>query len=434
LKPTGFSLRTIFRIRSCVAILAVLCLQASPLPARPAKGKPVLIGYFPQWGVYNQYFVKNLVTTGGAGLLDQIDYSQAVIADNRCAVGDPNADLNFAYTAANSLDGKADDPTAPLKGNFHQLRELRRLYPKLKVLISIEGKPDGFAVAARPENRVAFVSSCIDMFIRGHLAPGIEGGRLPSSLFDGFDVDWEYPGPEDKDNYVGLLAEFRRQIDALHSGLKLTIATAAALDHYQGFDLKAVAALVDQMSVMNYDYNGPWSHKTGILAPLYEIPGDPLHGNTVDATIEGYLQAGVPAAKLLLGIPFYAYGWDGVADVNHGLFQAGQPIRGDHFYSFIQSLHQVTGQVTGEATGQATGQATVGNFTLYRDETSKAPWLYDGKTFWSFDDPVSIRAKLGYAREHKLGGVMVWELSNDSADAALLKAIAGELRVWRVKD
>jgi chitinase len=391
------------RLWVSLAILALLCSQAALLRARATSGKPVLIGYFPQWGVYNQYFVKNLVTSGAAEVLDQIDYSQAVIANNHCAIGDPNADLNFAYPAESSLDGKADDPAATLKGNFHQIQELRRLYPKLKVLISIEGKPDGFAVAARPENRAAFVSLCIDMFVRGHLAPGVEGGRL----FDGFDVDWEYPRPADKDNYIGLLAEFHRQIDAFHAGLKLTIATAAALDHYQGFDLKAVAALVDQMSVMNYDYNGPWSHKTGILAPLYEIAGDPLHGNTVDATIQGYLRAGVPAEKLMLGIPFYAYGWDGVADVNHGLFQVGQPIRGDHFYSYIQSIE--------------------GNFTLYRDKQSQAPWLYDGKTFWSFDDAESIRAKLGYAREHKLGGVMVWELSNDSADALLLKAIAGEL-------
>jgi chitinase len=390
--------------------LAILLVFPRFLPAENPSARPELIGYFPQWGVYNQYFVKNLVTSGAAGRLDQIDYSQAVIANNRCSVADPNADLNLVYTAGDSVDGKADDPAATLRGNFHQLQELRRLYPKLRVLISIEGKPDGFAAIARPENRAAFVSSCVEMFVQGHLAPGVEGGRL----FDGFDVDWEYPGPADKDNYLGLLAEFRRQIDALHAGLKLTIATAAALDHYRGFDLKAVAAQVDRISVMNYDYNGPWSRKTGILAPLYDIRGDPLPGNTVDATIQGYEQAGVPPSKLLLGIPFYAYGWSGVADVNHGLFQPGQPIHGDHFYSYIQSIRP--------------------NFKLYRDEKSQAPWLYDGNTFWSFDDPASIRAKLAYGQKHMLGGVMVWELSNDSADGELLKAIAGELRGWRVSN
>ena len=394
---------------------AILVAQTEPAKlqiksAKPVSAKPLLVGYFPQWGVYNRYFVKNLVQSGAAAVLDQLDYSQAIIANKRCAVADPNADLNLAYAAADSVDGRADNPAASLRGNFHQLQELRQRYPKLRMLISIEGKPDGFAAAARPENRAAFVSSCIDMFIRGHLAPGVEAGRL----FNGFDIDWEYPGPEDKDNFLGLLTEFRRQLDALHEGLTLTIASAAALDHYQGFDLKAVAAQVDRISVMNYDYNGPWSHKTGILAPLYELPGDPLHGNTVDATIQGYEQAGVPPSKLLIGIPFYAYGWSGVPDLNHGLFQPGQPIHGDHFYSYIQSIEP--------------------NFKLYRDPESQAPWLFDGSTFWSFDDPVAIRAKLAYARKHKLGGAMVWELSNDSSDGQLLKAIARELQARRAPD
>jgi chitinase len=386
-------------LSAALFLLACQCL----LFAAELGPRPLLVGYFPQWGVYSQYFVKNLVTSGAAGLLDQIDYSQGVIKNNACAIGDPNADLSFVHTAATSLEGKADDPAAPLRGNFRQLQELRRRYPKLKLLISIEGNPSFFASAARPENRTAFVSSCIDMFIRGHFAPGVEGGRI----FDGFDLDWEYPTGADKDNYLGLLSEFRRQLDAIHANLKLSIAIAARASRYQGFDLKGVAALVDQVNVMNYDYNGPWSRITGMIAPLYEIPGDLLEGNNVDATIQTYVQAGITPSKMLLGIPFYAYGWSGVADDNHGLYQQGQPIPGDHFYSYIQSIEP--------------------NFRLYRDPKSQTPWLYANTTFWTFDDPVSIRAKLEYAHRHRLGGVMAWELSNDSADAVLLKSIAAGL-------
>jgi chitinase len=390
------------RLRLFSAALFLLASQCLLFAAEPTPRK-LLVGYFPQWGVYSQYFVKNLVTSGAAGLLDQIDYSQGVIKNNACAIGDPNADLSFVHTAATSLDGKSDDPNAPLRGNFHQLRELRRRYPKLKLLISIEGNPSFFASAARPENRTAFVSSCIDMFIHGHFAPGVEGGRI----FDGFDLDWEYPTLADKDNYLGLLAEFRRQLDSLHLNLKLSIAIAARASRYQGFDLKAIGALVDQVNVMNYDYNGPWSRITGMIAPLYEIPGDPLQGNNIDATIQAYERAGITPSKMLLGIPFYAYGWSGVVDDNHGLYQQGQPIRGEHFYSYILSVEP--------------------NFKLYRDPKSRTPWLYAIKTFWTFEDPVSIHAKLEYARRHKLGGVMAWELSNDSADAVLLKSIAGDL-------
>jgi chitinase len=71
-----------------------------------------------------------------------------------------------------------------------------------------------------PANREAFVTSCIDMFIKGNVAAGISA----AGVFDGIDVDWEYPGscgatcafrPEDKQNFVALLAEFRRQLDLL---------------------------------------------------------------------------------------------------------------------------------------------------------------------------------------------------------------------------
>jgi len=65
---------------------------------------------------------------------------------------------------------------------------------------------------------------------------------------------------------------------------------------------------------------------------------------------------------------------------------------------------------------------------VYRDETAQAPWLYDGDTFWTYEDPVSARFKSAYAAQHHLGGVMVWELGEDSSDGQLLKAVNGGLR------
>jgi chitinase len=53
------------------------------------------------------------------------------------------------------------------------------------------------------------------------------------------------------------------------------------------------------------------------------------------------------------------------------------------------------------------------------------PWLYDSTTgTWvSYDDPESVAAKAQYVREHRLGGVVIWELGGD--DGALMKAISG---------
>jgi chitinase len=61
-------------------------------------------------------------------------------------------------------------------------------------------------------------------------------------------------------------------------------------------------------------------------------------------------------------------------------------------------------------------------FATYRDPRSQAPWRFDGQTFWTYEDPVSVRYKVSYARSEHLGGVMIWELSNDTVDAELLTA------------
>ncbi len=424
--------------------------------AQAPIGRPMVVGYFGQWGVYDNYFPKNLVTSGAAAQLDQVNYAQGFVTGGRCSVADPNADLNLAFTAENSVDGRADDPASSFRGDFHQMGELKRRFPKLKMLISLEGKAADFAADAQPEAREAFVRSCVDLFLRGRLTgdaptPGMVG------LFDGIDLDWEFPQEADAANFQAVLAEFRRQMDAVRPGLRLSVAVGPSPRMYPGVDLQAVSRVVDQIGVMNYDYNGPWSQRTGFLAPLYGETG-----GTVERSILAYKEAGVPAAKLLLGMPFYGYGWREVASSDqHGLLEQGRSIHGDRPYSYLRTLApegpevmvaapagqaaapiqiaaakaqpEVAAKLPGaslqgaetavkaEAAG-GSAQKTPAPFVLYRDPRSKAPWLYDGDTFWTYDDPVSIGAKASFAVEQGLGGVMAWELSEDTADAALLRA------------
>ncbi len=358
----------------------------------------LLVGYFPQWGLYydQPYYVKNLVTNGGARLMGQINYAQGFVTNGKCSVADPNADLNTTYTAEKSVSGVADDPRSPFRGYFHQMKELKHRYRQLKILISLEGNPADFAKDARPENRRAFVASCIDVFIRGHFASGIN----EPGLFDGFDIDWEYPKEEDAANYRELLQEFRRQMGAVRSGLRLSVAVGQSPHMQPGTDFGAIASLVDQVGIMNYDYTGPWSNTTGILAPLFSNPSDPRHTNSIDHSIASYKAAGVPDYKLLMGLPFYGYSWTAVSKTDNGLFQKGRGVHSDQPYHYIRTLSPP--------------------FSAYREKRSQAPWLFDGETFWTYEDPVSVRYKVSYAARERLGGVMVWELSGDTVNAELL--------------
>jgi chitinase len=378
-----------------VISLCPLAARGFGLPGlRTRSTRPIVVGYFPQWGLYypQPYLVKNLITNGSARRLDQINYAQGSVSGGRCSLADPHADINAPFNADSSVDGVGDDANSPFRGYFHQLAELKSRYPRLKILISLEGKAADFAQDARPENRRAFVASCVDTFIRGNFAPGV----VRAGLFDGFDVDWESPQAEDAENFRALLEEFRRQMNAVRPGLRLSIAVGESPNMLPGTDFVAIARIVDQVGVMNYDYAGPWNQTTGFVAPLFSG----RHSGSIESSIASYKARGIPESKLLMGLPFYGYSWTAVASTNNGLFQPGRADHADRPYNYIRTLSAA--------------------FSTYRDPRSQAPWLFDGETFWTYEDPVSVRYKVSYARSEHLAGVMIWELSNDTADAELL--------------
>jgi chitinase len=217
--------------------------------------------------------------------------------------------------------------SAPLYGNFGSIQQLKALHPKLKVLISLGGQAGdvtGFVTAASTQGgRAALAASCIDMFVKGNVAPGVSA----PGLFDGFNIDWEFPSAADKQNFTALLKEFRTQLNALAktTGKKyiLTFDSPAEPKKYANIDLKAAAAQVDFLTIDGYDYAGTSDKQTNESSSLYDVPADPAYAEArnIDATVKAYRRAGVPAAKYTMGLPLYAVGWTGVRNANHGLYQ-----------------------------------------------------------------------------------------------------------------
>lgn len=406
----------------------------------PPTGKRV-IGYFVQWGIYGRnYRVRNIETSGSAAKLTHINYAFGNVRNNRCEVGlvqasDPNtgaggdafADYSKAFNAAESVDGVADTWDQPLRGNWNQLRKLKAMHPGLKVLISLGGWTwsRGFSSAARPENRAAFVASCVDAYIRGNLpaSDGAGGAGAANGVFDGIDIDWEYPvacglscgQPEDNANYTALMAEFRRQLDAVRPGLLLTAAVGAGIDKVRVTSPAAYAPYLDFINVMSYDFHGSWEPRTNFHSALFGSTDDPSTGDVrfynSDNAIQAFIDRGVPAAKLNLGIGFYGRGWTNVPNINNGLYQTGTAApatyeAGNEDYKVLKNL----------------------GWPSFTHPQTMSRWIYNGSTFWTYDTPEAIADKMQYVRTRNLGGAFYWEFSGDDANGTLAKAVGNGLR------
>ena len=415
--------------RRAAVAATLLALVAAPASAHDGRRDPArLVGYFTQWGIYGKgYVVKNVEDSGAARRLTHIQYAFANITpDLKCGITDAWADYQKTFPAAQNLDGVDETwSDTELRGNFNQLRKLKVLHPGLKVLISVGGwtYSNRFSDAALTEaSRRTLAESCIDIFVKGNVAPGISA----AGVFDGIDLDWEYPGacgntcdfrPEDTVNFTLLLAEFRRQLDAAGAAAgkryELAIATSAGESNFSKIELKKASRHVDFMSIMAYDFHGGWEMATNFHSPLLASSADPAGPKAnADFAVRSYLRAGVPASKVVLGVPFYGHGWSGVPNVRHGLYQSATGLAPGVWEAGTNDYRDLAPLAAADGT--------------FRDFRTQGAWLYNPATgvFWGFDDPVVMGVKAGYARLLGLGGVMFWELSNDTDDGELIRTLA----------
>ncbi|MFD4152397.1 glycosyl hydrolase family 18 protein [Streptomyces hydrogenans] len=369
----------------------------------PGGNGKVNLGYFTNWGSYT---VKNLVTSGSASKITHINYAFGNVQNGKCTIGDPYEDYQKSYTAAQSVDGVADAWDQPLSGHFNQLRKLKAQYPHIKVLWSFGGWTWSGGFGQAVQNPTAFAQSCYDL---------VEDPRW-ADVFDGIDLDWEYP------NACGLTcdssgpAAFKNMMQAMRAKFGPTNLLTAAItaDGSSGGKIDAAdyggaAPYINWYDVMTYDYFGTWAAQgpTAPHSPLTSYPGIPAQGfNSADA-IAKLKAKGVPASKLLLGIGFYGRGWTGVTQSAPGGTATGPAAGvepGNQYYKVLKTTCPATGTVGGTA------------------------YAHCGTDWWSYDTPATVGTKMTWAKNQGLGGAFFWEFNGDTAEGELVNAISNGLK------
>src|SRR3984957_9095243 len=434
-------------LRVVLTSLLAFVACVSQLFAQARHQGKIFGGYFEEWGInYAGYNIADLQKNGVADELTHLIYAFGNVTPTSppaCAIADSGA--AYRNSTLPTVSGKPY--AAPLYGNFGAIQQLKGLHPKLKVLISLGGQAGnaaGFVTAAgTASGRAALVSSCIEIFVKGNIAAGVTAPQL----FDGFNIDWEFPGAADKQNFTALLKEFRTQLNALSktTGKRyvLTFDSPASPKKYINIDLKAAAAQVDFLTIDGYDYAEASDKQTNESSSLYATSSDPAYADDryIDATVRAYRQAGVPAAKYTMGLPLYAVGWTGVPNVNHGLYQnaaGASPVLladGSGLCPNPDKAHASPGCDTVLTAGFAT-YSTIESLTnkygyiAWYDSERVGATLYNPATgtFYNYDNPAAVAAKTAYIKKNKLGGAYVWALNDDDANGSLTKLIAAGLR------
>ena len=360
-------------------VLIVLPLAAFASPPRANDYR--LIGYVAGWEEFPRI---------DAGKLTAINYAFAHIA-NGVVVLDQSGATDF----------------------LARLCALKKRNPALRVLVSIGGwGADGFSDAALSEtSRAKFAQSAADLIARHAL--------------DGIDLDWEYPGlpgpgivhrDEDRGNFTLLLQALRRRLDALateRGGSRYLITAALADSEFVAhIELDRIHEYLDWINLMTYDFHNSLTPTTGHHAALSVSATAGAGERSVERAVGQFLAAGVPARKLIVGVPFYGRAFADVRAENRGL---DQPYgRYDKDYPWPRLKNEFIDR---------------NGFVRHWDDVAKVPYLWNAQTrsFISYDDPQSLALKAAFVKSRQLGGMMYWEQSQDP-DGELFDALARGLQ------
>ncbi|MEB2775038.1 glycoside hydrolase family 18 protein [Algoriphagus sp. D3-2-R+10] len=336
---------------------------------------------------------------------------------------------HIIYSFTNVIDGEMKFRNEEAAGpKLEALVKQKERNPDLKVMIACGGwGADGFSdMALTEESRAKFIQSASEF--------------ISNYQLDGMDMDWEYPGisgagtmarEEDTKNFTALMKGLREMLDSFDSPKILTFASAGWKRYYDHIEVNEVMKYADYTNVMTYDQVSGVSIYTGHHTPLGDMKSSDIEETPFQAHLDSLyqsgdnldpdprsaekivnflIQEGVDPKQIVIGSAFYGRVWKGVPSANNGLYQLSSGL-----HIGWMAYHQIREKYEPDS-----------SFKRFWDEKAQAPYMYHvtDSLFVSYDDTVSVALKTKYTMEKGLGGIMFWELGNDTKEeGSLLDAI-----------
>jgi chitinase len=264
------------------------------------------------------------------------------------------------------------------------------------ICIGGAGSETGFEGATTAANLPAFVSSL--------------AGFMSSNNYDGVDIDWEPLSAADAQQYTNFVKALRSALNGFSQSKLLTVAAPAYPEYgdppsseYTMF--ASIQDQFDQINIMTYDLSGPYPgwvtwYNSPIFDGGYTFPSTGGLVPSINGAVDNFIDNGVAPAKLAVGLPFYGYIWNGVTQPREGWSSTNTPTVSTPTYQTIVSGYYTSNNYHWDTNAQA----------AYLSITSDLP--ADGM-FITYDDTTACQVKVSYARNRGLGGIMIWELSQD---------------------
>ncbi|CAK9294983.1 unnamed protein product [Gordionus sp. m RMFG-2023] len=293
---------------------------------------------------------------------------------------------------------------------YRELVNLKNTNPKLKIMLAIGGWTHGglsFSLMAEdPVKRLAFITDVVQQLIQFN--------------FDGFDLDWEYPGNTerggrkmDKDNFLTLVKELRQAFNSSGKKLLLTAAVSAGKDKIDfAYHIPELNKYLDFFNLLSYDFHGAWENVTGLNSP-YNSTGDYY---SLTWAIDYWIKNGVDRSKLIPGMATY-----GRSFTLHQPLQDESTLISDTNKSALLNLPAKGPGKAGKLTlepgvlsyYEICRHLKKDKWTKTWDDLGRVPYAFKDDQWVGYDDKSSLDHKINYVLSKCLGGAMVWDLALD---------------------